>query len=49
MKNREFNENKKEENNIEPKKLRYDNYGNIINKKNKKMVHIVLADQLSEK
>ena len=44
-----FNENKKEENNIEPKKLRYDNYGNIINKKNKKMVHIVFADQLYEK
>ena len=44
-----FNENKKEENNVEPKKLRYDNYGNIINKKNKKMVHIVFADQLYEK
>ena len=44
-----FNENKKEENNIEPKKLRYDNYGNIINKKNKKMVHIVFVDQLYEK
>ena len=46
-----FNDSKKEEkeNNLEPKKLRYDNYGNIINKKNKKVVHIVFADQLSEK
>ena len=42
-------ENKKEEINLEPKKLRYDNYGNIINKKNKKMVHIIFADQLNEK
>ena len=42
-------DNKKEENNLEPKKLRYDNYGNIINKKNKKVVHIVFADQLNEK
>ena len=44
-----LNDNKKEDISIEPKKLRYDNYGNIINKKNKKMVHIVFADQLNEK
>jgi len=46
-----FNEEKKEEITIEPipKKLRYDNYGNVINKKNKKMVHIVFADELNEK
>jgi hypothetical protein len=50
VKKESFNDIKKEEeNNIEPKKLRYDNYGNVINKKNKKMVHIVFADQLSEK
>jgi hypothetical protein len=49
-KKRSFNGKKKEEEkNIEPKKLRYDNYGNIINKKNKKMVHIVFADELNEK
>jgi len=41
--------NKKEDITIEPKKLRYDNYGNVINKKNKKMVHIVFADELNEK
>ena len=42
-------DNKKEDITIEPKKLRYDNYGNVINKKNKKMVHIVFADELNEK
>ena len=40
---------KKEDITIEPKKPRYDNYGNVINKKNKKMVHIAFADELSEK
>ena len=44
----EANEKTKNED-IEPKKIRYDNYGNIINKKNKKNVHIVFADQFSEK
>ena len=42
--------NKRTENDdIKPKKIRFDNYGNIINKKNKKFVHIVFADQLNEK
>ena len=40
---------KKENNDILPKKIRHDNYGNIINKENKKFVHIVFADQLKEK
>ena len=31
------------------KKLRFDNFGNIINKKNKKIVHIVFKDQINEK
>ena len=44
-----INNNKKEDITIEPKKPRYDNYGNVINKKNKKMVHIAFADELSEK
>ena len=44
-----INNNKKEDITIEPKKLRYDNYGNVINKKNKKIVHIVFADELNEK
>ena len=44
-----INNNKKEDITIEPKKPRYDNYGNAINKKNKKMVHIAFADELSEK
>ena len=39
----------KENNVIEPKRIRHDNYGNIINKENKKFVHIVFADQLNEK
>ena len=33
----------------EQKKLRFDNFGNIINKKNKKIVHIVFKDQINEK
>ena len=33
----------------EQKKLRYDNFGNIINKKNKKIVHIVFKDDITEK
>ena len=42
--------NKKTENDdVKPKKIRFDNYGNIINKKNKKIVHIVFADELNEK
>jgi hypothetical protein len=44
-----INNNKKEDITIEPKKPRYDNYGNVINKKNKKMVHIAFADELNEK
>jgi hypothetical protein len=44
-----INDIKKEDITIEPKKLRYDNYGNVINKKNKKIVHIVFADELNEK
>lgn len=44
-----INNNKKEDITIEPKKPRHDNYGNVINKKNKKMVHIAFADELSEK
>ena len=44
-----INNNKKEDITIEPKKPRYNNYGNVINKKNKKMVHIAFADELSEK
>ena len=31
------------------KKTRFDNFGNIINKKNKKIVHIVFKDQINEK
>ena len=48
-KKKSINNNKKEDITIEPKKPRYDNYGNVINKKNKKMVHIAFADELSEK
>ena len=43
------NDKKKEDIPIEPKKVRYDNYGNIINKKNKKIVHIVFADELNKR
>ena len=32
----------------EEKKMRYDNFGNIINKKNKKIVHIAFKDQFNE-
>ena len=43
----EINKNLKIES--EQKKLRYDNFGNIINKKNKKIVHIVFKDDITEK
>ena len=39
---------KKTEIESEPKKKRYDNFGNLINKQNKKFVHIIFKDQLSE-
>lgn len=41
-------ENKKTEIEIESKKLRYDNFGILINKQNKKLVHILFKDQLNE-
>ena len=44
-----INNKKKEDIPIEPKKVRYDNYGNIINRKNKKKVHIVYADELNKR
>ena len=40
--------NKKTEIELEQKKLRHDNFGNIINKKNKKIVHIIFKDQLTQ-
>ena len=43
------NNKKKEDIPIEPKKVRYDNYGNIINRKNKKKVHIVFGDELNKR
>ena len=43
----EINKNLKNES--KHKKLRYDNFGNIINKKNKKIVHIVFKDDITEK
>ena len=43
------NDKKKEDIAIEPKKVRYDNYGNVIKKKNKKIVHIVFVDELNKR
>ena len=39
---------KKTEIESEPKKKRYDHFGNLISKQNKKCVHIIFKDQLSE-
>ena len=41
------NKEKEKEKRSETKKLRFDNFGNLINKQNKKAVHIIFRDQIT--